>query len=82
LGGSPSYANIDAVNSVLQIDTAGTTVTGGTLMYALELAKVESKVLNLLDAHIKMLPGETLTVSASSASASDISITVRERELF
>ena len=82
LGGSPSYANIDAVNSVLQIDTAGTTVTGGTLMYALELAKVESKVLNLFDAHIKILPGETLTVSASSAAASDISITVRERELF
>ena len=82
LGGSPSYANIDAVNSVMQIDTAGTTVTGGTLMYALELAKVESKVLNLFDAHIKILPGETLTVSASSAAASDISITVRERELF
>jgi len=51
-------------------------------MYALELAKVESKVLNLFDAHIKILPGETLTVSASSAAASDISITVRERELF
>jgi len=31
---------------------------------------------------LKILPGETLTVSASSALASDISVTVRERELF
>jgi hypothetical protein len=82
LGGTPSYANIDAVNSVLQKDTAGTTVTGGEIVFALELGKVDARVFDLDNYHIHLQPGETITASAVSASATDIAITIGERELF
>ena len=80
LGGTPSYTNIDATNSVIQRDTAGTTVTGGTTVFALELGKSDARIFDLSNEHIKILPGETLTASASSAASSDVTITIGERE--
>lgn len=82
LGGSPSYSDLDAVNSVCQKDTAGTTITGGEIVFALELGKVDSRLIDLTNLHIRLQPGETLTASGTSASASDIAITLSEREMF
>jgi hypothetical protein len=82
LGGVPSYTNLDATNSVIQKDTAGTTVTGGTLLFAMELGKIDARIIDLNEFRLRFLPGETLTISASSVSASDVSVSTRIRELF
>jgi hypothetical protein len=82
LGGSPSYANVNANSSVASVDTAGTTVTGGTSILPIQLAKVDAKFIPSADLRIKVRPGETLTISASSASASDVVASIRWRELF
>lgn len=82
LGGSPSFSDIDATNSVSSVDVAGTTVTGGTTILPIQLAKVESKFVGLSGYKVLILPGETLTITASSAVASDVSAAIRWRELF
>jgi hypothetical protein len=83
LGGSPSYANIDANNSVMSYDTAGTTVTGGTQILSFQLATNGSErilISDVLDIHI--MPGDTLTFSATSSNSAHVFIDVRWRELF
>lgn len=82
LGGSPSYTSIDATNSVISYDTAGTTVTGGTLILPFFLAKVGQISEDLEHIIIKLKPGETLTVSAYSAQASDIDASISWEERF
>jgi hypothetical protein len=82
LGGTPNFVAVDASNSVTSVDVAGTTVTGGTIILPLQLAKVESKFVNLQGYKVLVLPGETLTISATSASASDVGAAIRWRELF
>jgi hypothetical protein len=80
LGGSPSYTNRDATNSTMSFDVAGTTVTGGTLEYAFALGKAESRQLQKLA--LTIYPGDTITISATSANATDVVAAVRWRELF
>lgn len=82
LGGSPSYADVSANSSVASVDVAGTTVTGGTNLLPIQLAKVDAIFIPTTDLHIKLRPGETLTISASSAAASDVVASIRWRELF
>jgi hypothetical protein len=82
LGGSPSYTDIDASNSVTSYDTAGTTISGGTEEFSFGLGKEDSlnfaaKIYNLI-----LNPSDTLTFSAASANASDVDIRVRLRDLF
>ncbi len=80
LGGSPSYTDRDATNSVMSYDTAGTTVTGGTLEYPFGLAKTDSKQLSSL--YLLIYPGDTITVSATSSVSADVVAALRWRELF
>jgi hypothetical protein len=82
LGGSPSYTDVNANSSVASIDKAGTTVTGGTNILPFQLAKVDAKIISATDMHIKVRPGETLTISALSASSNDVAASIRWRELF
>jgi len=82
LGGTPSYSNIDATNSVIQLDTAGTTVTGGTLELPLAMAKADSLFEKVEELEITILPGETLTIAAISSNANDVTNSVRWEELF
>lgn len=82
LGGSPSFSDVDATNSVSSVDTAGTTVSGGTTVLPVQLSKVESKFVGLGGYKILILPGETLTITASSSVSSDVSAAIRWRELF
>lgn len=83
LGGTPSYADIEASDSVVDMDTAGTTVTGGKELFSLPLAgKNDSVVLPVNQFKIILAPGETLTVSGLSVASATINASAIWRELF
>jgi len=68
---------------VISYDTAGTTVTGGTQILSFQLATNGSErilISDVLDIHI--MPGDTLTFSATSTNSAHVFIDVRWRELF
>ena len=82
LGGSPNFVDVDVVNAVASVDKSGTTVTGGALVLPINLAKVESKFLQVQDLRLRIRPGETLTISGTSANANDLAAAIRWRGLF
>lgn len=83
LGGTPSYADINTANSVCDIDVAGTTVTGGIGLIEVPLAgKNDKEVLDILNYKIVLGPGETVTLSGSSANSATIEGSLLWRELF
>lgn len=83
LGGSPSYSDISTTNSVIEIDTAGTTITGGKELGAGLLAGKNDRFrISLIDNKIILNPGETLTVAGSSANSATIDAQISWRELF
>ena len=83
LGGTPSYSNINTANSVIEIDTSGTTVTGGNELDAGPLAGKNDKLISLLiDNKIILNPGETLTIAGSSDNSATIKSQISWRELF
>lgn len=81
LGGTPSYTDIDTNTSVSAYDTAGTTITNGSVYTTFVLGKEDTVNLDLAKYNIFIDPGDILTVSASTPSGSVevfVSITVRE----
>jgi hypothetical protein len=83
LGGTPSYSDINTNNSVVEIDTAGTTVTGGKELGAGILAGKNAQFrIPLLESKIILGPGETFTVAGSSANSATIDAQISWRELF
>lgn len=82
LGGVPSYTDISATDSVVSIDTAGTTVTGGTELLSFELAGKNDKANEeLLNLRFVIHPGETITVAGSSANSATIKASLLWKEL-
>ena len=83
LGGTPVYSDIDTNNSVIELDTAGTTVTGGVSLPAVPLAGKNDKAnTNATSLGIMLKEGETLTLAGSSANAATIKGGGFWRELF
>lgn len=83
LGGSPSYSDINATNSVVEIDTSGTTVTGGKPLPAISLAGKNDKfVENIKILQIIVNPGETITLAGFSANSATIAGEMLWKELF
>lgn len=83
LGGVPSYSNISTSNSVVEIDTAGTTVTGGKEIGAGLLAgKNDGLRVSLIQNKIILNPGDTLTIAGSSVNSATIRAQMTWRELF
>ncbi len=83
LGGTPSYTNINTSNSVVEIDIAGTTVTGGTGISVGLLAGKDDSVINeFINNIIILAPGETLTVTGRSDNSATIRAQLSWRELF
>ena len=67
LGGTPSWADINTANSIVEIDTAGTTVTGGTELFEEVISGQRGNLFQKIqDWTIILDPGETLTISAST----------------
>ncbi len=83
LGGSPSYSDINTSNSVIEIDVAGTTVTGGKTILAVPLAGKNDKFFeNLVPFKIILNPGETLTLAGTSVASATITGQSLWREIF
>lgn len=83
LGGTPSYADINTTNSVVEIDVAGTTVTGGTELLSIPLAgKNDKDIIDLTNFEFILSAGETITVSGTSANSATIDASVLWKELF
>lgn len=76
LGGTPSYTDYGADTSPVQYDTAGTTLTGGTVVMTVTLDKIDSQVFDLDRWGVFLAPGEKLTISAQSASATDVTVAI------
>jgi hypothetical protein len=80
---SPSWTNVNATNSVIQTDVAGTvTPSDNNLLLALTLGRTDSKLINLKDLDFVLHPGETLTVTAQSTANMDFSFFLRWAEHF
>jgi hypothetical protein len=68
LGGSPSYTNVDATNSIAAFDVAGTTVTGGNVQFNTTVGANGNAFVDLTEFDIFLAPNETLTCSANTIS--------------
>lgn len=83
IGGTPSYVDIETTDSVVDIDTAGTTVTGGETMYIIDLAgKNDKENSDLTPYEIILSPGDTVTVAGLSAASAVINGSLLWKELF
>lgn len=83
LGGTPSYADINITNSVVEYDVAGTTVTGGSVLDGGLLAgKNASLNESMIQNKLILNPGDTLTIAGSSANSATIDGALLWRELF
>jgi len=73
VAGSPNYADA-GTNLVSEIDTAGTTVTGGTTLVSYVVAKGTTLSVNLDQLQIRFPPGFSFTISArmESGAAADL----------
>jgi len=83
LGGTPSYADINATNSTVEIDTAGTTVTGGSELFTIPLAgKNDKYIQDISGLTIILRDGDSLTLSGTSANSATIEGSLLWKELF
>lgn len=83
LGGTPSYADIEASDSVVEIDVAGTTVSGGKALPPIQLAgKNDAQLLPLSLFRMIINPGETITLAGTSANSATIDASILWKELF
>lgn len=84
LGGSPSYSDINTTNSVVDIDTSGTTVTGGKALHFFPMAGKNGILAdgNITDHEMIMSPGDTVTVAGLSANSATMNAALLWRELF
>lgn len=82
LGGSPSYTDISTNTSVVDYDTAGTTVTGGTLVATFQLAKSDSNTVLFKDYNFIMAPGDTVTFAALSGASNSVAVGISWVERF
>lgn len=83
LGGTPSYSDINATNSIMEIDTSGTTVTGGTELDAIDLSGKNDRDKNKFASdRIILNPGETITLTVNSIGSATMRGHKTWRELF
>lgn len=83
LGGVPSYSDINTTDSVVSIDTAGITVTGGKTLMSFQLAGKNDKINErLLDLKLILQDGDTITLTGSSANLATINGNILWKELF
>lgn len=84
LGGTPeSYSDINTSNSVVEIDTSATTVTGGVEILPIPFAgKNDKHIQNIFDYNVILGPGETMTATGASANSATMKAGVLWKELF
>ncbi len=79
LGGTPNFEYIDETNSIAELDTAGTTVSGGVQVHS--FVGISGSI-DMTEFNELLLSGETLTMAAKvvSGSASPVTITLNWSE--
>lgn len=79
-----SYSDVNPADSVAEVDTTATVITGGTLVGGALLSKVNRECLNLIDADvvISAYPNETLTFACKSEGATHVNVFLRTIEEF
>lgn len=83
LWGTPSYTNINTNNSVVSIDTAGTTVTWWREIISYQLAGKNDRIAEkLLELKIVLQDWETFTVAVSSTNSATFTWSLLWKELF
>ena len=84
LGGTPSYTDVSTNTSVIDYDTAGTTITGGQVIDFGTLGSTGSaSESGTSTTDIVLLPGETLTLAVrASATTTDATAAIRWVEDF
>ena len=83
LGGTPSYSDISSTDSVVEIDTSGTTLTGGKELISEPLAgKNDKGILDILNLKIILNPGDSITVAGTSSNSATIDASIIWKELF
>jgi hypothetical protein len=82
LGGTPSYTDVRTNNSVVDYDTAGTTVSGGVLVATFALDKTGSLSQPFKEFNFMLMPGQTMTFSAASTANTDATVSVAWAERF
>lgn len=81
---TPTWVDVDTTNSITAIDTTAAAFSGGTTELFVPMAKVDQIVFDIGVGHIHMelFPGETMTITGTSAAASDVVIAFRWEEYF
>lgn len=83
IGGTPDYNDINTTNSVMEIDVAGTTVTGGKVLDLDLLAGKNASISeDLTPFSFVIRPGDTITVVGESANSATFNASVLWQELF
>ncbi len=83
LGGDPSFSDIDTATSIVAVDVAGTTVSGGAVLETFDFPADFEAIIELIN-HIQDLPpGALLVVTAEiDGGTSDVDAGIGWRELF
>ena len=83
LGGTPAWSDINTNNSTVELDIAGTTITGGKEVAVIPLAgKNDKDSIDLTSFQITMKHGEIFTVAGLSANSATIKAAILFSELF
>ena len=78
-----SFSAIDSETSVIHTDTSATSLTGGTLLFAVELGKTGNQIINIINEDVGIMePGDIITVTAlpnsGNGAEADISLNFLE----
>lgn len=83
LGGTPSWADINTTDSIVELDTAGTTVTGGEEFFPIQLAGKNDRIAEpLRELNMGFKPGDTVTLAGFSENEATIKGSLLWKELF
>ncbi len=76
LGGTPSYTNIDSLYSTIQYDTAGTTVSGGIVIFNTSYASNGNMFMDVTELGLIINPSSIMTFAVKSTQNTTASISV------
>lgn len=83
IGGTPSFSDINTSDSIVDIDVAGTTVSGGKTIFNHTLAGKNDNIFELIESlKILLNPGETITLAGTSVNSATIKGALLWKELF
>ena len=76
IGGTVSYTDVESNHSVMQFDTAGTTVVNGEVRLPFTLSGIGEAIIDLKSMNMFLRPGDRWTITASLSSGADAPVTV------